>query len=702
MSQIHAGWRAYHEGDYRKALEHFEASEQWPETVSGLALSVLSVGQGSDAILLVEQQTREHRHSELEVLLGDLTGRTGKRADAERMLQAAVNANPDHALARSLLGEQRIRQGRWDDGTQDFIAALAGADPRAILHMRRVILDLIDAVAARRIPQAEAMRFINRIDYSIPNKDTALNQFFGSARRAVNAQQRLDDMARTEPWSYSDAPASPAPPARRPHASPPPPRHSGSPSQQRSSSRSRTASSTIALPSEEGSSSANEVSRSPSPAQKRRSQARERRQSIARDRSNLMDAGLTNMSRVLREERNANEALQESVPAAIPPAWPSEMEEPIDTIPPIALPTRAVLGRGEAIRKGTFRLTGGDIGVEITLERCMHNMLASIQSIGDITVPFTLQALRQLELNLLDDVFARMPELSALYRDETAVDDQRPLAVGKFLGDCLAQAFGAVWNYAQPPHASTMRVGQEEIDPLGVARTILDADHFDAIGFELLVRQSEKGTRTSTAMVARHFYVDPTPGLDGEALHMKLAELWVAYRFVLSAIQTNEIAASLKTHLVHSDVIVFSIDKAFVPASFLAQVGPGALSPDGRTSLAYVRRTGEFLLLGSTRHFARFLETAPFELSSESLPTLLPWLQRLFRPGWRLVENQEVASRAIERTGVRSIAAPNFARQGDRARAQLNFLERSTPHVMRLYDNPDALIPFEIEIQAIG
>ncbi|TXD33929.1 hypothetical protein FRC98_19730 [Lujinxingia vulgaris] len=703
MSQIHAGWRAYHEGDYRKALEHFEASQQWPEMVSGLALSILSLGQGSDAILLVEQQAREHRNTDLDVLLGDLTGRSGDRAGAERILQRVVNANPDHALSRSLLGEQRIRQGRWDDGTQDFIAGLASADPRATLHMRRVILDLIDAVAARRIPQAEAMRFINRVDYSIPNKDTSLNQFFGAARRAVNAQQRLDDVARTEPWSHSDTPASSAPPARPPQAKSPPPRPGpASPPQQRSTSRSRTASSTVDLSANERSPAADEMSRSASPAQQRRSQARERRQSIARDRSNLMDAGLTNMSRVLREERDANEALQQSVPPAIPPAWPSEMDEPIDTIPPIALPSRAVLGSNNTIRSGTFRLTGGDIGVEITLERCMHNMLASIQSIGDVTVPFTLQALRQLELNLLDDVFARMPDLSALYRDETAVDDQRPLALGKFLGDCLSQAFGAVWNYAQPPRASTMRVGQEEIDPLGVARAILDADHFDAIGFEQLVRQSEKGSQTSTALVARHFYVDPTPGLEGEALHMKLAEIWAAYRFVLTAIQTNAIAASLKTHLTHRDVIVFSLDQDFVPASFLAQVGPGALSSEGRTSLAYVRSTGEFLLLGSARHFARFLEVAPFELTSESLPTLLPWLQRLFRPGWRLVESEDVARRAVERTGVRTIAAPTLARQGAATRLQVNFLERATPHVMRLHFDPDALLTFTLELKAIG
>ncbi|RVU41512.1 hypothetical protein EA187_18370 [Lujinxingia sediminis] len=701
MSQIHAGWRAYHDGDYRKALEHFKASRQWPEMVSGLALAILSIGQGSDALLVVEQQAREHHHSDLDVLLGDLTGRTSKRADAERILQAAVNANPEHALARSLLGEQRIRQGRWDEGTQDFIAGLAGADPRATLHMRRVVLDLVDAVAARRIPQAEAMRFINRIDYSIPNKDAALNQFFGTARRAINAQQRLDDVPRTEPWSYGDSAASQAHPQRpAQQASPSLRDHTTSP-QKSSTSRSRTASATLDLSSHD-SATPDDAPPSPSPAQERRSQARERRQNIARERSNLMDAGLTNMSRVLREERNANEALQQSVPAAIPPAWPSEMEEPIDTIPPIALPSRSVLSRSDAIRSSSFRLTGGDIGVEITLERCMHNMLASIQSIGDITVPFTLQALRQLELNLLDDVFARMPELSALYRDETAVDDQRPLAVGKFLGDCLAQAFGAVWSYAQPPEASTMRVGQEEIDPLGVARTILDAEHFDAIGFEQLVRQSEKGTRTSTAMVARHFYVDPTPGLDGEALHMKLAELWVAYRFELSAIQTNEIAASLRTHMVHRDVIVFSVDKGFVPASFLRQIGPGALSSEGRTSLAYVRSSGEFLLLASARHFARFLETAPFELTSESLPTLLPWLQRLFRPGWRLVESDEIARQAVERTGVRAITAPTFARNEEIARVQVNFLERATPHVMRLHYNPDALVHFEIEIQPLS
>lgn len=710
MSQTHAGWRAYHQGDYRKALELFDAADDWPNALAGLALSILALGQGSDALLLVEQNARERRDTEVNVLLADLTGRTGDRAGAERILNKIIEAAPDHALARSLLAEQCIRQGRWDHGTETFIDALASADPRASLHLKRVILDLIDAVAARRIPQAEAMRFINRVDYSIPNKDPSFNQFFGSARRAVNAQQRIDDIARTEPWSYSEGSARVIAPSVASPASARPPAVSARPAPGNAPAPAAADSSPPRAP---------KISQRPAPAQRspapeaprasgarareRRAEAKLRRQAIADERSDLMDSGLTTMSRALRQERDANETLQQDVPEARPPAWPSEVQEPIDTIKPISsMAGSAVYGRNHTIRTGTFKLTSGDIRVEITLERCMHNMLASIQSIGDVTVHFNLQALRQLELNLLDDIFASMPELSALYRDETAVDDQRSLALGKFLGDCIAQAFGGVWDYSQPPRSSTMSVGQQQLDPMGVAYKIIEADHFDAIGFEQLIRQAEVGSNTSTAIIARHFFVDPTPGLEGEALHMMLAELWVAYRYVLGAILINDVANTLKAHSIHDDFIVFTMDRQFVPEAFVAQAGPGAFSNEERAALAYVRHTGEFLLLGSARHFGRFLEITGFQLSESSLSSLLPWLQRLFRPGWRLVESEEIARRAVERTGMNAIREPRINRLGQKTVLHLNFLDRTAAHRLSLSHDPDALAPYEVTLAPLS
>ncbi|RAL21733.1 hypothetical protein DL240_12835 [Lujinxingia litoralis] len=689
MSQTLAGWRAYSSGDYREAFSHFGDAPTSPESIAGLALSVLALGQGTDALLLVEQSAQQFPSPEFQVLLGDLTGRTGDRSGAERILQRLIQNYPDQVLGLSLLGEQRIRQGRWDEGTQNFIDALATSDLRATLHVQRVIRDLVDAVAARRIPQEAALRFVNRIDYSVPKKVAELNRFFAAARRAINNHQRMEPVELPEPWSQNASEvahqAEASPRAESPSPRPPDRDRPVRTAQHNLKSR---ASGPRPVPQE---------TTDTTPAQKRARRTRRPQRPEP-----IIAANLTDMGRVMREERHANEALQENVPTAIPPAWPSELEEPIDTIPAVEIPRGSIFGGSDSIRTQAFKLTEGDIGVEITLERCMHNMLASIQSIGDVTVPFNLQALRQLELNLLDDIFARMPSLSALYRDETAVNDQRPLAVGKFLGDCIAQAFGGVWHYKQPPEASTMSVGQQKLDPLGVATSILAAEHFDEVGFAHLIRQAEAGVGTGTAMVARHFYVDPTPGLDGEALSMKLAELWAAYRFVLPVIQINEIADSLRVLSTHPAFIVMSLSREYISENFLTQVGPGALGSDQRVALAYVRQTGEFLLLSSARHFARLLEVSGFSLTEASLATVLPWLQRLFRPGWRLVENQEVAERARARIGHPQIGAPQLHSRGIRGTAlQATFLDRAASWQLTLEHQIDALTPFTLSLEEL-
>lgn len=711
------GWQAYHQGQFDRALTQFDAA-QGPEALIGTTLTLLAMGRGSEAMGLAQSAAQQHDSFTLEILVADLVGRQGGRADAERRLIKAVSQYPQDGFLRSLLGEQRIRQGKWEHGTEDFIAAMSLRDPRATAHTQRVIVDMVDAVAARRIPKEDGMRFINRIDYSIAKKPQELSFFFAAARRSINANERLDRSRLLEPWSLHGQGGSGGGSAARPAA----PQRSAAPSPSPSSMGKSVPSARSREP--RGSMGTQRPTPQPvrTPARKtspqnQRQAATSKKPQLAQHTPHAHDSQLRerlarreppqpligaaqkNMSAVLRHERDLNEALQDLVADVAPPVWPSQLQTPIDDIPSIGSSRDAILPGSQSINSRVFCLTGGDIQVQITLERCMHNLMAAAHSVKPTILPFIPASIARVAINLLDDFIDAMPELSSLYQEEFTVENPQLLGLGAFLGECIVQTYGAVWHYEDPPEQSKVHLGSQVLDPMGFAREFFESADFEAVSLRSLVTQADQAVKTSTALATFVDHIDPTPGLEKEALLMSLATLWVDYRFVLAETEIQPIAATIKLFdsIEVEGIIPFGIGAQFIPSAIQSAV-EGSVDMSGRARMAYVRDNGEFLILASRKHFQRFLEITDVDLSQASAGQFSSWMQDLFRPGWTFLPNPKAVAKARQRFKTDVFQAPHLRQERGSMELTVDAITASgSPRRLRLRHDPaDELSPFSL------
>ncbi len=702
MENLQQGWQAYRRGDYQSAVQSFE-NTQGTNAFAGRALSLLSMGRGEEAAALVEQKLQRSPSPDLEALLADIKGRQGGRSEAERILKNAVSRQKNNGFYRSLLAEQRIRLGRWDDGTEDFIAALNMRDDRTFPHVKRVVADMVDAVTARRIPREDALRFINRIDYSASDKTQAMNSFFAASRRALNAGRRMDRGNVVEAWSVGvdaadDGPSRSSPP---PSASNPPPK----PRQNRQNrqKRSRPSSPRRRNRPNNSNNSANSQNSGPSPAQQRQQELQQRlaqrSKSFEVSEQPRIDAKRKDMSDVMQQERHQNESLQDLVADVYPPVWPSQTDQPIDSIEPIGFSEHTILRGSNDIETANFRITGGDIGVEITLERCMHNLIAAASAVKPTTLPLTLESIPRVEMNLLDNFIKDMPSLDALYRDETEVEDARPLAIGKFIGECIVQSYGGVWQHDVPADETVIHLGDHVLDPIGLAREFLQSGDFDTVSLRDIVADAEHAVETSTAFPTFAAYLDPTSGLEKEALVMRLAELWAGYRFCLPDKTLPKIAASLSLLHEATHFIALAIDTGFVPSAIVKHVD-GAVDPEQRARLGYIRDTGEFLLLSSRKHFCRLMEVTDLEMRRETAPELAGWIQNFFRPGWHVMVDEQTTQKSREKYGTKDLKPPKLQKKGSAYAMRLHAVDRNRKirTIKLAYRPSDQPLPYELTV----
>ena len=678
MGDLSQAWRAYHQGDHHRAAELFDQSSN-SRAIAGKAISLSAMGRGDEAITLVEQQLQSAPSSWMEALVADIKGRQGYRSRAEGVLRKVVDREPDTGLYRTLLGEQLIRQGQWEGGTDEFVAGLDTGDSRAVQHVQRVITDMIDAVAARRIPQRDAAKFINRIDYSVANKTDEMTQFFAEARRTLNSNRRMDRGELVEHWSMmpdGSAPStSPAPPTSK----------SQSRAKRRPASGPSTSSDTTspggASPPPSAQSPPNSSSSSTSPPPDRE-QRKERMQQQLAERPEesqpedepLIEAKRKDMAAVMENERQRNEELQELTEEVKPPTWPSELQEPIDNIDAIGYSASTITRGSNDIETANFRITGGDIGVEITLERCMHNMVAAAQRTKPTTLPTTLESIPRLELNLLDGFLDNMPRLGDMYSDENEVDDPRLLGVGKFIGECIVQSYGGSWNHETPAHKSVIHLGDHVLEPIGLAAEFLASDDFDDVRLRQIIDDAEAAVETSTALSTFANYVDPTSGLGDEALAASLAELWVGYRFVMADTSVQDVANSIEILRSTEHVAVATISSEHLPVLNPFDDG-GATDGQGRAGIAYLRNTGEFLLLSSRKHFARLLEVSSLDLDQSDAPTIADWIQSWFRPGWDIMVDRETTEYWRERYETDKLSPPSLQHRDQQYELVLHALD---------------------------
>lgn len=697
MADLGQAWQAYHGGNYERAARLFE-DRSGPDALAGKALTLLAAGRGGEAAAMVEHRLQRAPSPQLEALLADVRGRQGKRSEAERILTNTISRRGEGGFYSSLRGEQRIRLGKWEEGTNDFIAAVNQRDERTIPHLQQVVADMVDAVSARRIPREDAARFINRIDYSASEKTQAINSFLAAARRALNANRRLDRSDIKEPWSVVDGSEStPAGPPGRAN------RRRNRPSQRPSS-----APPSAPPPEVERTGSDRANSDHPSPAQSTPKRSDELQQRLAerpeqppREDEPTVDAKQKNMSAVMQQERRENESLQDLVADVQPPIWPSDTEEPIDVIEPIGFSDHSILRGSSSIETANFRITGGEISVEITLERCMHNLVAAAQAKKPTTLALVPESIPRVELNLLDGFLEDMPELDKLYRDESEVDDARPLGLGKFIGECIVQSYGGIWHHAVPAEESVIHLGDHILDPIGLAREFFDADDFDAVSLRRIINEAEDAIDTSTSFPTFTDYLDATSGLEREALSMRLAELWVGYRFSLPDTAVQEIAAGLEITEVTPNVIAFAIDADHVPGVIVDHL-PGGLDARGRAPMAYLRNTGEFLLPAIRKHFCRLVETTEGKqgLRRDVAPTIAGWIRDLFRPGWNVAADKKSAVSLRKKHSLSDLKAPKLRQKGDAAVLRLHAVDESGERrsIKLLYDDSRKL-PWELSVQ---
>jgi hypothetical protein len=165
-------------------------------------------------------------------------------------------------------------------------------------------------------------------------------------------------------------------------------------------------------------------------------------------------------------------------------------------------------------------------------------------------------------------------------------------------------------------------------------------------------------------------YIDPTPGLEGSALKTMLAELWTAYRFSLSETAYSEMGGTMTLVSQNPQTVLFTLDKAWVP-DFGRGDRESAVDKDDQISMAYVRKSGQFLLLGTPKHFAQFAGLSFKSLGHDNVSEVVALIQRHFCPRWRLVSSQAMVQEASTRLNTPQISAPKITPTSDGAVLEL-------------------------------
>ncbi len=368
---------------------------------------------------------------------------------------------------------------------------------------------------------------------------------------------------------------------------------------------------------------------------------------------------------VMRRDRQLNAALQDLVHHPGIPAWPTEIQASLDPIPPLR-PERLGFS-DEKMRQNTLALTTGDVATEILVERAQQQMLRALKDRGLRPPSLDAEGLTKLEVALWDGAFAEMEPIAQIYKGKREFDP-RVLGLGAFIGDCITRDPEATWTFdVDPARSHVTIVGKPDYRPFDVATRWVEASDKDDVWLEegmLTYRSSGPSLR-----------IDPTRGLQGSALSMKLAEQWLLFRGQATTETQTMLAQRFRPLNVLEEVVFFAIDAKLLPRH---AKGPDETALNrGEGAVAYVRATGEFLLLGSRKHFARAAGLFLKELDAQSAALAADLFKSFHRPGWKL--------------------APNGPRFGTQNGAQVVMFQ-TTGGLARLTHRPAAAIPWTLQI----
>ncbi len=564
------------------------------------AESAYERGDLDQAEILAAQAMNESRDAETLAAFCRIVGENGRRPDAAGLLAAVVDQYPNDGYLRTLLGEQQVRLGQWGPGVQNFVRGLnAASNQAAIQHSMMVVADLVAAHKSGKVKAEDANQFVNGILYNVARAPEELKSFLASARRAVNERSTLQEVGASVPPDNILVPG-------RIHRGPPqtpPPRP-----QSRSNARSAQAQERI----------------DSSPMQ------RQRREAVGTGITMDRRSGGIKIAELIRRDIELNEQIQGTLEPMGLPMWPStSTAEPLDNIPAMR-PKMLGLTRKDMQGDGVLEFTEGSIASEILMERCWQSLREAAAT--GTARPLTLRPaeVTKLEVALWDGAAARMREVPAIFDDDPEYNPVE-LAVGKFIGDIICKNFGGFWYYERSPSRSFVQIRSNRVDTLALAREWFEARDKDDVSLERAVADAR---RSSGQQEHQEALIDVVTGLDDRALALKLAEQWVLFRSHPSDVQLVRVADAIRPEQKFGQMVVFSIDKAFTVGAT-----PLGTTDKGRVSIAYDRRTDEFFILSSRKHFALFLSKADVKLSRDGLQEIANLFDSYHCPAVRVIRD---------------------------------------------------------------
>lgn len=660
---VQQGWQAIRRGDIWDAESNFNdfLSEHpdAPEAFAGLATVALLRGSPEAAVDYASKSLDRRDGPAASLARACGLSRLARRKQAENHLRNWINLHGDHPLALALLGEQLIRTARWEEGVDAYVAAMNNdRDDMAYRQLQMVIGDLLEVVVEGRLPRQQAQSFVNQVQYNVANLSNSQQRWFANIQRSLEqettadrpktadpigeatANLALDDLSgrsigTTDTKASTESTQSP-PQQRRPpgrstgsQRSPSsssnqtsrPPERSTQSSRDRSSSsdRSTGSSGTGAAPEMTPGSTAGQAAATAEPQ-------------TDSGKNPHINAGRKDLAGVIQSDRQQNESLQETIGRLSPPEWPSsDAYGEIDPLASMAYQNQSIFEGRPGIDSTDFEITSGDVRTEIVLERCLQALLKAAQRERAVSLNFQPEAIQRLEVNCWDGLLNRMESVNDIYDDFVGETDPKLLAVGMFVGTCLARPYGGTWSYGENPEDTTLEIGQTTLKPFEVTRRWMNAEDPDDVSFQPLRRKARQASQMSTWLSHRRRYIDPTLELADQSLAVKLGELWAQYLFRLGEVSLSKMGAAIETDDIGDHAVVFWLAPEFAPDMASGWRHQEAARDDGKVPVAYVRRTGEFLMLASRKHLARLFDETLGELTQDNATRVVDWTNRFHR-----------------------------------------------------------------------
>ncbi|MFB6350527.1 MAG: hypothetical protein ABEN55_02325, partial [Bradymonadaceae bacterium] len=255
-------------------------------------------------------------------------------------------------------------------------------------------------------------------------------------------------------------------------------------------------------------------------------------------------------------------------------------------------------------------------------------------------------------------------------------------------------------DFADPPDQSKLIIGNETLDPFGFAKRWRSASDPDTISLEQLAYKAARASRKSNSLTVEQDYIDPTRELEGQSLGVKLAELWAGYLFRLADASFADLAETIEPLEVGKSTIVFSIAPRFCPDTAIGPDG-AALLEGGNAPLAYVRDSGEFLLLASRKHAARTVAAQFGEITNETAADIADFLANYHRPRWQFAGSDSAASNLSSSVGA-SLQSPELTMGGNERSLTLDAVSNTGAVRLTISDPGSTEIPWQMGIQALS